>query len=214
MTSLQSYNALDDLVDRGPVVPVIVLDDVEDAVPLAEALLAGGVSSMEITLRTDAALASIERVSQVLPEMLVGAGTVVTREDCQRVSDAGAQFIVSPGFNQLLHDAALDVKLALLPGVSTASDIVSALQLGYRRLKFFPAEAVGGLSALKAMGGPFPQVKFCPTGGINLSNAPEYLAASSVMCVGGSWLTPQKLIKEKNWGAITQLAHEAQCLRV
>ena len=203
---------LDNLVSRGPVVPVVVLDRVEDAVPLGRALLAGGVSTMEITLRTDAALGSIEAVAKELPEMFVGAGTVVTIEDCQRVKDAGSQFMVSPGFHENLHKGALDTGLALLPGVATATDVVQALQFGYTRLKFFPAEASGGIAALKALTGPFPQLKICPTGGIGLSNAPDYLALDAVMCVGGSWLVPKAKIAAGEWDAITQIAAAAQAL--
>lgn len=205
-------DSLDELVLRGPVVPVVVLDRVEDAVPLGRALLAGGVSTMEITLRTDAALGCIEAVAKELPEMFVGAGTVVTIEDCQRVRDAGGQFMVSPGFHENLHKGSLDTGLALLPGVATATDVVRALQYGYTRLKFFPAEAAGGISALKALTGPFPQLKICPTGGIGLGNAESYLALSAVMCVGGSWLAPKAEIASGEWAAITQIATAAQAL--
>jgi len=205
-------DSIDELVSRGPVVPVVVLDRVEDAVPLGRALLAGGVSTMEITLRTDAALGSIEAVAKELPEIFVGAGTVITAEDCQRVKDAGSQFMVSPGFHENLHKGAEDTGLALLPGVSNATDVVTVLQYGYSKLKFFPAEAAGGIPALKALTGPFPQLKICPTGGIGLANAPDYLALDAVMCVGGSWLVPKAQIAAGDWDAITKIAAAAQAL--
>lgn len=203
---------IEKLVTRGPVVPVVVLEKEEDAVPLARALLAGGVSTMEITLRTPVALACIEAVARDVPEMLVGAGTVVTREDCQRIHDMNKQFMVSPGFHENLHRGSQDTGLALLPGVSTATDVVQVLQYDYHRLKFFPAEASGGIPALKALAGPFPQLKICPTGGIGPSNASDYLSLSMVMCVGGSWLVPQAKIAEGNWAAVTEVAAQAQSL--
>lgn len=203
---------LEDLVARGPVVPVVVLERVDDAVPLARALLAGGVSTMEITLRTPEALACIEAVAAAAPEMLVGAGTVVSRADCRRVRDAGGRFLVSPGFHENLHLGAQEVGLELLPGVATATDVVQVLQYGYARVKFFPAEAAGGVAALKALSGPFPALRVCPTGGIGPRNAADYLRLSAVMCVGGSWLAPAGLVAAGDWDAITGLAAEAQAL--
>ncbi len=205
-------NSIEELASRGPVVPVVVLDRVEDAVPLGRALLAGGVSTMEITLRTDAGLPSIAAVAKELPEMFVGAGTVVTIDDCKKVRDAGGKFLVSPGFHVNLHKGAEETGLQLLPGVATASDVVQALQYGYTRLKFFPAEANGGIPALKALAGPFGQLLICPTGGISTSNAADYLALSSVMCVGGSWLAPKAQIAAGDWDAITAIAAAAQAL--
>jgi len=205
-------DVLSELVSRGPVVPVIVLDRVEDAVPLARALVAGGVTTMEITLRTDAALGAIEAVAKEVPEVLVGAGTVIDEAGCHAVRDAGAKFIVSPGFHENIHKGAEDTGLALLPGVANATDIVAALQLGYERLKFFPAEAAGGIPALKALTGPFPQLSICPTGGISIDNASDYLALPAVMCVGGSWLTPKASIASGDWQAITDIASKAQAL--
>lgn len=205
-------NDVDDLVNRGPVVPVVVLDDVSDAVPLARALLAGGVRTMEITLRTPAALACIEAVAKEVPDMLVGAGTVVSYDDCLKVRDVGGQFMVSPGFHENLHKGAVDAGLSLLPGVANATDVVQVLQYGYEKLKFFPAEAAGGIPALKALAGPFPQLKICPTGGIGMGNAADYLGLPAVMCVGGSWLAPKRQIAEADWGAITKIAAEAQAL--
>ncbi len=205
-------NSIEELASRGPVVPVVVLDKVEDAVPLGRALLAGGVSTMEITLRTEAGIGSIAAVARELPDMFVGAGTVVGIEDCKKVRDAGGQFLVSPGFHDNLHKGSLETGLALLPGVATATDIVQVLQYGYTRLKFFPAEAAGGVAALKALAGPFPQLKICPTGGIGPGNATNYLSLDAVMCVGGSWLVPKDLIAAGQWDEISAIAAAAQSL--
>lgn len=198
------------ILQLSPVVPVIVLEQVEDAVPLAHALLAGGIKTMEITLRSDAGLGSIRAVRDNVPEMTVGAGTVVTTDDYRQAIEAGSQFIVSPGFSESLAEVAREYPdVAFLPGVATASDILRARQAGLDTLKFFPAEANGGIPVLKALAGPYGDVKFCPTGGISLNNAGDYLALSNILCVGGSWLTPKDLINEQRWDDITELATAA-----
>lgn len=201
------------LLQLSPVVPVIVLERVEDAVPLAHALLAGGIKTMEITLRSDAGLGAIRAVRDNVPEMTVGAGTVVTTDDYRQAVEAGSQFIVSPGFSESLAETAREYPdVAFLPGVATASDILRARQAGLDTLKFFPAEANGGIPVLKALAGPYGDVKFCPTGGISPNNASDYLALSNILCVGGSWLTPKNLIKEQRWNDITELATAASQL--
>lgn len=201
------------LLQLSPVVPVIVLERVEDAVPLAHALLAGGIKTMEITLRSDAGLGAIRAVRDNVPEMTVGAGTVVTTDDYHQAVEAGSQFIVSPGFSESLAKTAREYPdVAFLPGVATASDILRARQAGLDTLKFFPAEANGGIPVLKALAGPYGDVKFCPTGGISPNNASDYLALSNILCVGGSWLTPKNLIKEQRWNDITELATAASQL--
>lgn len=201
------------LLQLSPVVPVIVLERVEDAVPLAHALLAGGIKTMEITLRSDAGLGAIRAVRDNVPEMTVGAGTVVTTDDYRQAVEAGSQFIVSPGFSESLAETAREFpEVAFLPGVATASDILRARQAGLDTLKFFPAEANGGIPVLKALAGPYGDVKFCPTGGISPNNASDYLALSNILCVGGSWLTPKNLTKEQRWNDITELATAASKL--
>ena len=197
------------VLDAGPVVPVIVIHDADDAVPLARALLAGGVRVLEVTLRTPAAVEAIARIAGEVPEALVGAGTVLTASDLEAVETAGGLFAISPGLTPGLLDAAATGGIALIPGVATASELMFGLERGYDHLKFFPAEAAGGVRALKAISGPFPQVTFCPTGGITPANCREYLALDTVACVGGSWLVPVEAMKEKNWSRITDLAGEA-----
>jgi 2-dehydro-3-deoxyphosphogluconate aldolase/(4S)-4-hydroxy-2-oxoglutarate aldolase len=171
------------------VVPVVVVDDVEDAVPLAEALVRGGLPAIEVTLRTDAALAAIERIAAEVDGAVVGAGTVTSARQIEDVLAAGARFLVSPGATPRLLDALLAGDVPFLPGVATASEIVALLERGIDHAKLFPAEVVGGIKALKAFAGPFPQMRFCPTGGISAANAPDYLAQPNVVCVGGSWMT-------------------------
>ena len=202
-----------DLLRISPVVPVVVLDDAEDAVPLARALARGGVRIMEITLRTPAGLASIERVAAEVPETVVGAGTVTTPEEASAAQRAGARFIVTPGATDRLLGAVLDTGLPLLAGASTLTEILRLREHGQHAMKFFPAEASGGTAYLRAVAGPVQDVSFCPTGGISLANAAEYLALPNVGCVGGSWLTPGSAVGSGDWATIERLAAEATTLR-
>ena len=197
------------LASHGPVIPVIVLQRVADAVPLAEALLAGGVKVLEVTLRTDAALACIEAIAKEVPDAVPGAGTVRSADDARAAAKAGAQFAVSPGFTRAVGRACRDAGLPLLPGVATGSEVMLAQEEGYTQLKFFPAQQAGGVPMLKAWQGPFFDVQFCPTGGINAENAGEFLSLSNVVCVGGSWLTPADAVKAGDWERITALAAAA-----
>jgi len=202
-----------DLAGHGPVIPVIVIDRVEDAVPLARALVAGGVKVLEVTLRTPAALDCIKAMIAEVPEAIVGAGTVRSIADAQAAKDAGCQFAVSPGYTSEVGRACLEIGLPLLPGVSTASEVMMANADGYRFLKLFPATAVGGINLLKAFASPFHDVVFCPTGGITLETAPQFLSLPNVKVCGGSWLTPADAVKTGDWARITRLAAEAQALR-
>ena len=201
------------LASHGPVIPVIVLHRVEDAVPLAEALLAGGVKVLEVTLRTPVALQCIEAIAKALPEALVGAGTIRSAADAQAALDAGSRFAVSPGYTAEVGAACRAIGLPLLPGVATASEVMAASADGLSFLKFFPALQAGGIPMLKALGGPFPDITFCPTGGISLESAPQFLALSNVKVCGGSWLTPADAVADGDWPRITRLAREAQSLR-
>lgn len=180
---------VEELVSLAPVVPVVVIEDVEDAVPLAGALVRGGLPAIEVTLRTPAALDAIERIAAEVEGAVVGAGTVNTAGQVDEALAAGARFLVSPGATPTLLDALQDAGVPFLPGTATASDLVALLERGLTHAKLFPAEVVGGVKALKAFAGPFPQLRFCPTGGINAANAPDYLAQPNVVCVGGSWMT-------------------------
>lgn len=192
-----------------PVIPVIVLSDVGQAVLMARALLAGGVRMLEVTLRTSQALACIEAIAREVPEAVVGAGTVRSAADAQACAMAGARFVVSPGYTHALGQACRDAGLPLLPGVATGSEIMMAQEDGLSELKFFPAMQAGGPAMLKAWGGPFGDVRFCPTGGVTMANAPELLALPNVVCVGGSWLTPPDALARSNWAHITALAFQA-----
>jgi 2-dehydro-3-deoxyphosphogluconate aldolase / (4S)-4-hydroxy-2-oxoglutarate aldolase len=196
-----------------PVIPVIVLTDVAHAVPLARALVAGGIRMLEVTLRTPVALQCIERIAKEVPEAVVGAGTVRRAHDAQTAAAAGARFAVSPGFTPTVGSACKDAGLALLPGVATGSEIMMAQEAGYTQLKFFPAMQAGGPAMLKAWSGPFFDVQFCPTGGVNEANAKEFLALPNVVCVGGSWLTPADAVASSDWARITALAAAATTLR-
>lgn len=202
-----------DLVGFGPVIPVIVIDRVEDAVPMAEALVAGGVRVLEVTLRTRGALRCIESIARAVPDAIVGAGTVRSVTDAQAARDAGCRFAVSPGYLPEIGQACRDLQLPLLPGVSTASEVMAANADGHAFLKLFPATAVGGVTLLKALAGPFADVMFCPTGGISLKSAPEFLALPNVPVCGGSWLTPADALEARDWPRITALAREAASLR-
>jgi len=206
------WSALEVMQDA-PVIPVIVLEDVAHAVPLARALVAGGIRMLEVTLRTPAALACIEAIAREVPEAVVGAGTLRSAADAQAAAMAGAQFAVSPGYTHTLGKACHELQLALLPGVATGSEILQAQEDGYTALKFFPAVPSGGASMLKAWQGPFGDVMFCPTGGISMANAAQFLALSNVACVGGSWLTPADALARGDWEAVTQLARQARELR-
>ena len=201
-----------DLIAHGPVIPVIVLQRVQDAVPLAEALLAGGVRVLEVTLRSPVALACIEAIARNVPEALVGAGTLRSVADAEAAFDAGARFGVSPGFRTELGHACRNLGLPLLPGVATASEVMAANASGYDFLKFFPAEAAGGVPMLKALAGPFPDVMFCPTGGLTPATAPTYLALPNVPVCGSSWLAPADAVERGDWARITQLARAASTL--
>ena len=201
------------LASHGPVIPVIVLQRLQDAVPLAEALLAGGVKVLEVTMRTPVALQCIEAIARALPEAVVGAGTLRSAADAQAALDAGSRFGVSPGYTAALGQACRQIGLPLLPGVATASEVMAASADGLGFLKFFPAVQAGGLAMLKALGGPFPDIAFCPTGGIALDTAPQFLALPNVKVCGGSWLTPADAVAAGDWARITRLAREAQALR-
>ncbi|MBT8132055.1 MAG: bifunctional 4-hydroxy-2-oxoglutarate aldolase/2-dehydro-3-deoxy-phosphogluconate aldolase [Gammaproteobacteria bacterium] len=193
-----------------PVMPVLVIDDEKHAVDLGRALLAGGMRVAEITLRTPGAIAAIRAMREELPELTVGAGTVLTPELMLAVKEAGGQFAVSPGFTPILAEAALEYQMPLLPGVVTAGEIQSAMEHGYRDLKFFPAGAAGGAALLGNYAGVFPDVRFCPTGGIKLKNMNDYLALPNVLCVGGSWVAPRDLVAAGDWQSITRLVAAAQ----
>ena len=201
------------LADHGPVIPVIVIERLADAVPLAEALLAGGVRVLEVTLRTPVALRAIEAIARALPEAIVGAGTVRVVADVEAAAAAGCRFVVSPGYAAALGAACAERGLAFLPGVATASEVMHAAADGHRFLKFFPAAAAGGVAMLKALAGPFADVAFCPTGGIDADSAPAYLALPNVRVVGGSWLTPAAAVATGDWLRITALARSAASLR-
>jgi 2-dehydro-3-deoxyphosphogluconate aldolase/(4S)-4-hydroxy-2-oxoglutarate aldolase len=207
-----SMNPLD-LVSYGPVIPVIVIHRVEDAVPLARALVDGGVRVLEVTLRTPVALACMREIVRSVPGAIVGAGTIRSVGDAEAAKDAGCQFGVSPGYGTDIGHACRNMGLPLLPGVATASEVMAANDDGYNFLKFFPATAAGGIPMLKALAGPFPEIAFCPTGGITPQTAPQFLALPNVKVCGGSWLTPQELVDKKDWAGITRLAVEATALR-
>jgi 2-dehydro-3-deoxyphosphogluconate aldolase/(4S)-4-hydroxy-2-oxoglutarate aldolase len=207
LTSLQ-------VMQDAPVIPVIVLNDVAHAVPMARALVQGGIRMLEVTLRTPQALACIEAIAKAVPEAVVGAGTLRSKADAQAAASAGARFAVSPGYTSALGAACRDLGLPLLPGVATGGEIMAAQEDGFTALKFFPAMQAGGSAMLKAWSGPFFDVKFCPTGGISLQNAPEFLALPNVLCVGGSWLVPADALMQGDWARITMLAREAVALRM
>ena len=208
----QQLTSLDVMRDA-PVIPVIVLEDVAHAVPLARALVAGGIRMLEVTLRTPAALACIEAIAREVPDAVAGAGTVRSVADARAAKDAGARFAVSPGYTSKVGLACRELGLPLLPGVATGSEIMAASEDGYTELKFFPAMQAGGPAMLKAWSGPFTDVRFCPTGGVSPSNAKEFLSLPNVVCVGGSWLTPGDAVASGDWDRITRLAREATGLR-
>lgn len=201
------------IMRAGPVIPVIVIDRLEDAVPLARALVAGGVRVLELTLRTPVALRAIEAIANEVEGAIVGVGTITRAEDFVRSIKAGASFGVSPGLTPELVAAARDSGLPLLPGVMTPSEVIAARAAGFNELKLFPAQQAGGLGMLKALSGPFPDTRFCPTGGISPAMAPEFLALPNVTCIGGSWLTPREAVAAGDWPRITALAREAAALQ-
>ena len=203
-----------ELVTYGPVIPVIVLQRVQDAVPLARALVAGGVRVLEVTLRTSVALQCMREIVRAVPDAIVGAGTIRSVAYAEAAKDAGCRFGVSPGYSTHVGHACRNMGLPLLPGVATASEVMAANADGYNFLKFFPATAAGGIPMLKALAGPFPDVLFCPTGGITPETAPQFLALANVKVCGGSWLTPQDAVDAGDWARITQLARAATALRV
>ncbi len=200
------------LLDRVPVVPVVVVDDLAHAVPVARALVAGGLPVIELTLRTPVALDAIRAIADEVPEILVGAGTIVTPGQAEQALDAGAQFLVSPGATASLLAAMAETGLPFLPGTATVSEVLAVLEAGFTEMKFFPAEAAGGAPFLKSVGSPVPAARFCPTGGITLDSAPSYLALGNVGCVGGSWLTPADALASGDWARIERLAGEAAAL--
>ena len=210
MTVLKNWQVSpQELFSMGPIVPVLVIKDVADALPIAEALLTAGVKVLEVTLRTPSALDVIKTIAKELPEAIIGAGTVTNREQLQQSYDAGAKFAISPGLTKDLLQAGVEGNIALIPGISSISEMMDAIDCGYDHLKFFPAEASGGVKAIQSIGGPFPDIKFCPTGGININNIKNYLALPNVACCGGSWLVTDEIVKAKDWSAITTLTNQA-----
>ena len=203
-----------DLADHGPVIPVIVIHDPAQAVPMAQALVAGGVRVLEITLRTPAALPSMAAIAEEVPDAIVGAGTVRTVADAEAARAAGCRFAVSPGFSDTVAQRCESIDLPLLPGVSTATEVMRAGEHGFTFLKLFPAVAVGGIALLRALHGPFPDVAFCPTGGITAQTAPEFLGLPNVPVCGGTWLTPTAAVEAGDWAQVTRLARAASARRV
>ena len=212
-TKIPPFSALQVMQDA-PVIPVIVLNDVAHAVPMARALVAGGIRMLEVTLRTSQALACIEAIAKQVPEAIVGAGTVRNAADAKAAANAGAKFAVSPGYTPAVGQACRDEGLSLLPGVATGSEIMMAQEDGYTELKFFPAMQAGGPAMLKAWGGPFFEVRFCPTGGVTVQNASEFLSLSNVACVGGTWLVPAEALAKGDWARIEMLARDACQLKL
>ncbi|MGW6461976.1 bifunctional 4-hydroxy-2-oxoglutarate aldolase/2-dehydro-3-deoxy-phosphogluconate aldolase [Streptomyces sp. NPDC055078] len=202
------------VLDLAPVIPVVVIEDAADAVPLARALVAGGLPAIEVTLRTPAALDAIRAIATEVPEAVVGAGTVISPAHVDAAVDSGARFLVSPGWTDRLLDAMRGSGALFLPGVSTTSEVVALLERGVTEMKFFPAEASGGTAYLKSLAGPLPQARFCPTGGISAALAPEYLALPNVGCVGGTWMLPGDALARKDWGRVRSLAEGAAALSV
>ncbi|MEU5769551.1 bifunctional 4-hydroxy-2-oxoglutarate aldolase/2-dehydro-3-deoxy-phosphogluconate aldolase [Streptomyces asoensis] len=213
MTSPLPSSSAASVLDLAPVVPVLVVEDVADAVPLARALVAGGLPALEVTLRTPVALDAIRAISGAVPEAVVGAGTVITPAQVTACGEAGARFLVSPGWTDALLTAMRASGVPFLPGVSTTSEVVALLERGVREMKFFPAQAAGGTAYLRSLAGPLPQARFCPTGGIGPDNAPDYLALPNVGCVGGSWMVPADAVAARDWTRVERLARAAADLR-
>lgn len=204
---------MESVLGVAPVIPVLVVEDADHAVPLARALLAGGLTAIEVTLRTAAAVEAIQAVAHEVPGAVVGAGTVLTPDHAAAACAAGARFLVSPGWTERLLDAMAATGLPYLPGVSTASEVIALLERGVTEMKFFPAEAAGGVPFLRSLASPLPGARFCPTGGIDAAKAPSYLALPNVGCVGGSWMVPKDLVAARDWESVTALAKEAAALR-
>lgn len=201
--------SIENILTSAPVVPVVVIENLEDAVPLAKALYYGGLKALEITLRTPVAAEAVKLMKEAVPEAYVGTGTVIDKATFEASVAAGADFMVSPGVNDELLALAKETDIPFLPGAATPSEVMNLASHGFKFLKFFPAEAAGGAPMLKSIGGPLPQVKFCPTGGISLATAPKYLALNNVVCVGGTWMLDKELIANKDWQAIEALAKQA-----
>ncbi len=201
--------SIENILTSAPVVPVVVIENLEDAVPLAKALYNGGLKALEITLRTPVAAEAVKLMKEAVPESYVGTGTVIDKATFEASVAAGADFMVSPGVNDELLALAKETDIPFLPGAATPSEVMNLASHGFKFLKFFPAEAAGGAPMLKSIGGPLPQVKFCPTGGISLATAPKYLALNNVVCVGGTWMLDKELIANKDWQAIEALAKQA-----
>ena len=201
--------AIDAILRRAPVLPVLAIERLDDAVPLALALVDGGLPVLEVTLRSDVALEAIRRIVDEVPDAIVGAGTVLSAADLDSVARAGAVFAISPGATDALYEAAAGIAMPWIPAVGTASELMRGLEHGHRRFKFFPAESSGGIAALKAFAGPFPQAKFCPTGGIDAATAPRYRALANVITVGGSWMVPKDALASRDWDRIRTLAQAA-----
>ncbi|OHV10561.1 bifunctional 4-hydroxy-2-oxoglutarate aldolase/2-dehydro-3-deoxy-phosphogluconate aldolase [Kushneria phosphatilytica] len=199
---------IDSICYRVPLIPVLTIHNLEDAVPLCRALYEGGLTTLEVTLRTDCALQALHRLRDALPEASIGAGTVITLGQYRQAEEAGVDFVVTPGTTEQLYEYGTRSPVPLLPGIATMTEALTGWQYGYRRFKFFPAEACGGVAALKAFAGPLRDAQFCPTGGITPDNAANYLKLRNVMCVGGSWVMPAELIERADWGAIRALAEE------
>ncbi|WP_192022663.1 bifunctional 4-hydroxy-2-oxoglutarate aldolase/2-dehydro-3-deoxy-phosphogluconate aldolase [Shewanella sp. WPAGA9] len=198
-----------DIFKRSPIVPVMVINKIEHAVPLAKALVAGGISVLEITLRTECALEAIKLIAKEVPEAIVGAGTILNEQHLQQAIDAGSQFIITPGATEGLLKAAMKGNVPLIPGVASISEVMVGMELGYTHFKFFPAEASGGVGALKAFSGPLANIRFCPTGGITPTSYKNYLALPNVDCIGGSWIAPTDAMEQGDWDRITQLCKDA-----
>lgn len=198
-----------EVLEISKIIPVITIYDLKTSVNLAKALLDGGIKILEITLRTNNAIEAIKLIANEVPQVIVGAGTILNFKMLEEVKNAGAKFAISPGLNSIFAKEAQNIDITLIPGVATASEVMLALEFGYKNLKFFPAESAGGITMLKSLAAPFSGVKFCPTGGINLDNMQNYLNLNNVLCVGGSWLSPKELILEKQWSKITQIAKQS-----
>ncbi|UOS49787.1 bifunctional 4-hydroxy-2-oxoglutarate aldolase/2-dehydro-3-deoxy-phosphogluconate aldolase [Helicobacter pylori] len=202
-----------EVLQISPIVPVVVIENIKDAVPLAQSLIEGGIHIIEVTLRSSCALEAIELIVKNVPKMRVGAGTILNPTQLEQAQNRGAEFLISPGLTIKLLEYAKKKDMPLIPGVSSSSEVMQALELGYSALKFFPAEYCGGVKLLNAFNGPFKGVKFCPTGGISADNMHSYLNLENVLCVGGSWLTPKNLIQNKEWDKITEICKRSLALR-
>ncbi|GAA7795268.1 bifunctional 4-hydroxy-2-oxoglutarate aldolase/2-dehydro-3-deoxy-phosphogluconate aldolase [Helicobacter pylori] len=202
-----------EVLQISPIVPVVVIENIKDAVPLAQSLIEGGIPIIEVTLRSSCALEAIELIAKNVPKMRVGAGTILNPTQLEQAQNRGAEFLISPGLTIKLLEYAKKKDMPLIPGISSSSEVMQALELGYSALKFFPAEYCGGVKLLNAFNGPFKGVKFCPTGGISADNMHSYLNLENVLCVGGSWLTPKNLIQNKEWDKITEICKRSLALR-